>query len=65
MLKVWELLKLLPTFLGLFKKVMELWREHQNKKEREKQQKAIEEMEKAKTAEDVWKANEEITRNSP
>ncbi len=68
MAKLWELLKLLPTLFGLIAQLKKLWQEHLQKKHTEsvkKQEQAQEKLEKAKTAEEVWKANEDITRNLP
>lgn len=68
MSKLWELIKLLPTLFGLLAQLKQLWEDYQNKrhaKAKEEQTAAIDKIEEAKTAEDVWKANEDKTRNMP
>lgn len=66
--KLWGLIKLLPTLFGLIKQLQQLWQDYTNKKHakaKEEQTAAVEKIEEAKTAEEVWKANEDKTRNLP
>lgn len=68
MAAIWEIIKLLPSLFSMFKSIVSLIRDFQEKQDQERrqeQQKAIDKLKEAKTPEEVWRANEDITRNLP
>ena len=60
-----QLLTAIPKIFELIKGLMDLYKQDQIKKKREEQLKAIEEMKKAKTKEEIKNANKKITQNIP
>ena len=55
----------IPKIIGLIKQIWDMIREEQRKAKKEDQDKAIEDLKKAQTIEEIKRANKEITKNLP
>lgn len=55
----------LPMVVGLINRLIAMYQDNEARKAQGKSDEANKKMDDAKTPEEVWKANEEITRNLP
>lgn len=62
---IWSFIQILPTVVGLIKRLIAAYRERQYRKEKEKADKSHQKMEDAKTIEEIQDANKDVTANLP
>ncbi|MNJ94796.1 hypothetical protein D3C87_124990 [compost metagenome] len=62
---LWDIVKVLPALIGLIREFLSMLDKRREAKRAEQVDEARKQMDQAQTPEEIWKANEEVTRNLP